>query len=351
MSHHPLISIIIPVYGVERYIGKCLDSVVEQSYRNLEILCIDDVSPDNSIEILETYAAKDPRIKIIRHEENKGLPGARNTGLKEAKGQYVFFLDSDDWLTRRAIEVLSEVALKDKVDIVLGGILKVDEDTGKKYQDNHARYLIKDLHNVSMYDYPYLRNAVIACNKLVRKEFIDRTGLVFHEGHRRFEDVLTLKWYMAGARLSLTTELTYLYRQRVGSAAPSIMQSSQDCLALRDRVVVMQDLAQFEVENGLYGEKGCLWRILRWIIPAAFNWYKELGKDSPEVRELLASFTDLMSLMPDLYIVNYPSQMRIVCLMVKRGSFEWAFSYIALKSSVTWWMNNINANMKLLEEM
>ena len=94
----PKISIIIPVYNVEKYLRECLDSCINQTLADIEIICVDDCSPDNSIKILEEYQAKDYRIKIFRHEKNKNLGAARNTGIQNAIGEYVWFVDSDDYI-------------------------------------------------------------------------------------------------------------------------------------------------------------------------------------------------------------------------------------------------------------
>ena len=102
----PKISIIIPVYNVEKYLRECLDSCVNQTLENIEIICVDDASPDNSIKILEEYQAKDSRIRIFRHEENKNLGAARNTGLANATGEYVWFVDSDDYIELNMVEEL-----------------------------------------------------------------------------------------------------------------------------------------------------------------------------------------------------------------------------------------------------
>ena len=94
----PLVSIVGPVYNVESYIEECLQSVCSQTYENLEIICVDDVGNDRSMDVVRSFAVKDCRIKIIEHDKNKGLAEARNTGLEHVSGDYVFFLDSDDWL-------------------------------------------------------------------------------------------------------------------------------------------------------------------------------------------------------------------------------------------------------------
>lgn len=113
MKDLPLISIIIPVYNVEKYLRKCLDSVVDQTYTNLEMICVNDGSPDHSLNILEEYAARDKRIKIIS-QENTGLSGARNTGLEHATGDYILFVDSDDWIDLDTCEK----ALQEDADVV-----------------------------------------------------------------------------------------------------------------------------------------------------------------------------------------------------------------------------------------
>lgn len=97
------ISIIIPVYKVEAYLPKCLDSVLQQTYKNLEIILIDDGSPDESGKICDEYSKKDERIKVI-HKENAGVAQARNDGIEAATGAYISFIDSDDWISPRAYE-------------------------------------------------------------------------------------------------------------------------------------------------------------------------------------------------------------------------------------------------------
>ncbi len=122
------VSVIIPVYNVEKYLPKCLDSVTGQTYTNLEIICVNDGSPDNSIKILETYAKKDSRVKIIT-QKNEGLSGARNTGLKAATGDYTVFLDSDDWLDLETIDAAVCTAEKIDADVVMWGYVREFKET------------------------------------------------------------------------------------------------------------------------------------------------------------------------------------------------------------------------------
>lgn len=112
-----LISVIIPVYNVERYLHQCVDSVLAQTYTNLEIILVDDGSPDTSPAICDEYAQKDKRIKVI-HKDNGGLSSARNAGLDAATGDFIYFLDSDDILHPDCIKILFEIGCKEKADIV-----------------------------------------------------------------------------------------------------------------------------------------------------------------------------------------------------------------------------------------
>lgn len=104
MNEH-LISVIIPVYNTAEYLPRCLDSILNNTYKHLEILCINDGSKDNSLEVLNGYAAKDPRVRVI-DQENAGVSAARNRGLDEATGDYVAFVDSDDWIHERSLEIM-----------------------------------------------------------------------------------------------------------------------------------------------------------------------------------------------------------------------------------------------------
>ncbi len=118
MTDSPLVSIIIPVYNVEKYLRQCLDSVVNQTYKNLEIVCVNDGSPDNSIDILKVYAKQDNRFKVITIE-NQGLSGARNVGTEACTGEYLIYLDSDDWVDHNTIELAVDAMIDNSVDLVL----------------------------------------------------------------------------------------------------------------------------------------------------------------------------------------------------------------------------------------
>lgn len=141
----PLISVIIPVYGVEKYISQCLDSVINQTYNNLEIIVINDGTKDRSAEIAKEYAAKDSRIKVYDFK-NGGLSVARNRGLEIATGEYISYLDSDDWLDTKMYETLLETAMKNEADMVKCGIIETNGASEEKITFSDVKIINNEQH-------------------------------------------------------------------------------------------------------------------------------------------------------------------------------------------------------------
>lgn len=131
MHPQPLISVIVPVYKVEKYLAKCVDSILAQTYRNLEVILVDDGSPDICGDICNAYAGMDARVKVI-HKENGGLSSARNAGIDIAQGEYFGFVDSDDWIEPEMYETLLSALLKYGAKVACGGRYDVDGATGEK---------------------------------------------------------------------------------------------------------------------------------------------------------------------------------------------------------------------------
>lgn len=218
------VSIIVPIYNVDKYLVACLDSLLCQSYTNIEIIGVDDASTDSSKKIFQSYCY-DKRFKLICNSINMGLPTARNIGLLNATGDYIFFLDSDDWISPYAIEHLMNIMIRDDVDIVIGGVLKYFEENGS-YQipQNHGKCMAKKLIKTSIFDDRVIVNSITSWNKLININFIKSTGLIFSQIPRTYEDILTYKWYLSGAKISNTPLITYYYRQRSSTNNKSILQ-------------------------------------------------------------------------------------------------------------------------------
>lgn len=125
----PLVTIVIPVFNVEEYIVQCIQSVIAQSYKNIEILCIDDQGTDRSMDAVSTLALLDKRIRVLKHVTNLGLGSARNTGIREARGEFIYFLDADDWIMPKTIENLVAKAISEATDIVIGSAFAFSDNS------------------------------------------------------------------------------------------------------------------------------------------------------------------------------------------------------------------------------
>ena len=179
-----LISVIIPVYNVEKYIERCLLSVTRQTHKKLEIICVNDCTPDNSMEIVQKFAQSDPRIKIVTREKNGGLSAARNSGFKAATGEYVYYIDSDDWIDEDYLEALLQKALQYKTDIVLNNNIKGEYEDGH-WEEYHWPTYAKKIPQGEMLNREYTINntpCMVWCH-LYKRSFLVRHQLSFPEGY------------------------------------------------------------------------------------------------------------------------------------------------------------------------
>ena len=184
----PKVSVIVPIYKVENYLNRCVDSILNQTYKNIEVILVDDGSPDKCGEISDSYAINDSRVKSL-HKENGGLSDARNYGMRYLTGEYVVFVDSDDWIKEEMIETLVGLAMDLKADIVQSGFYYVYE-TYLLYDD---RYYSEDMLPIQLNKNELMREIVInervknfAWGKLYKTNLIK--DLYFEKGVL-FEDV------------------------------------------------------------------------------------------------------------------------------------------------------------------
>ena len=177
-----LVSVIIPIYKVEPYLIRCLDSVVNQTYKNLEIILVDDGSPDKCPQICDEYAKKDNRIIVI-HQENGGLSAARNAGLDICKGEYVSFVDSDDWVAKEYIEDLFNICQQENSEIAICNHIRVN-DSQIPYEDNDLyikSYRSLDALNILIYKAP--DSFVVSWGKLYKKELFNNVRFPLKQIH------------------------------------------------------------------------------------------------------------------------------------------------------------------------
>lgn len=135
------VSVVVPVYNVEKYVGKCLESILKQTMQDFEIIVVDDCTPDGSMAVVKSYAEKDPRIKIVTHEANRGLMQARKSGYSVVEGDYLMFCDSDDFLPSDAMESMVGEAIRTSADVVSGDLILFYPESGKETRRfSHLRY-------------------------------------------------------------------------------------------------------------------------------------------------------------------------------------------------------------------
>lgn len=207
-------SIIVPMYKVEQYLSECVDSIIGQTYKNLEIILVDDGSPDNCGKIADEYAKKDERVKVI-HKPNGGLSDARNVGMQAATGEYLMFVDSDDFLLPTACETLIRKMQEEQADYVIGNYTNCDED-GTLWPNpvfNREKYKAFKLDIKDYIDSFYIMNSGV-WNKLFRHEFIKKLNLQFEVGLPAEDAIFTTYCFIKSSKVYYVPDLVYVYRQR-----------------------------------------------------------------------------------------------------------------------------------------
>lgn len=255
MENPLLISIIIPVYNVEPYIERCLLSVLNQSYSNLEVILIDDCTPDNSISIAQEVISRYPdkeNIHIIKHEKNGGLSAARNTGIKAATGDYLYFLDSDDEITPDAIQKLTYYAINNSnVDVIIGGVEVIGNYPAVKlpFADGSILSSNKDIQNSFFKNEWY----VMAWNKLVKRSFVFDNSLLFYSGIYHEDLLWSFEVAQKAQSLIICTEKIYKYYIRSSSIAGSVKPKNiQDYLFVFSKMIERGNINEELQNNKLY---------------------------------------------------------------------------------------------------
>ena len=228
-------SIIIPVYNVEKYIRRCMDSLVNQTFRDYELIIIDDESPDNSIEIAKSYASADPdRIRIF-HQKNTRQGGARNHGVSLARGEYLLFVDSDDYVSPYLLEVVDRRLRETPCDILVFGSTPVDEG-GNALEDEICESLAPGMY------FPKKRPDVVSIpgapwGKAFRTEFYVGTGFQFPE-KLLYEDVATRLLYAQARNIFVAEDRLYYYVHRANSSmTQKLSEKMLDILKVSDLVL------------------------------------------------------------------------------------------------------------------
>lgn len=212
------ISIIVPVFNVEKYLERCVNSLINQTYKNIEIILVDDGSPDLCPQMCDEYAKKDERIKVL-HKKNGGLSDARNAGLDVATGEYIAFVDSDDWVETDFIETLYKNAKSENADISIIGCTLVWDDGRKKPVSKDKGYYVLDKEKAIREMLAQRKFGCMVCQKMYRKQIFDTVR--FPVG-KLYEDVaVSMPTFLKAKKVVVSGNHGYNYYQRNDSIVNS----------------------------------------------------------------------------------------------------------------------------------
>lgn len=211
-----LISIIVPVYKVEKYLNKCVDSIINQTYKNLEIILVDDGSPDRCPQICDEYTKKDNRIKVI-HKKNGGLSDARNIGIDNSTGEYIMFIDSDDYINDKMVELLYNNIKEKKSDVAICNFEYIFENCNSKKVPNITPTILNSNQFWNLYysEQGYVVFCVVAWNKLYKKELFKT--IRYDVGKYHEDEFIIHKIINQCNKISCINDKLYYYLQRENS--------------------------------------------------------------------------------------------------------------------------------------
>ena len=274
----PLLSIIVPVYDVERYLPKCIDSILAQTFTDFELILVDDGSPDNCPALCDAAAAKDARIRVL-HQKNGGLSAARNAGLDVARGEWIGFVDSDDYIAPEMYETLYKAVQSTGADLALCDYVKVDE-TGALCTQTHVAVPQKSLTGRELLQKAYWTTVQIACNKLYHRTIFAQ--LRYPVGKLNEDFFVIPEICLNTQKAVVVPDVLYYYVQR----GDSIMGKSRT-LRHYDAAEAAQRYWDCLVENEVYD---ALANAARFTMGSVSRVYRQLPpalRKAPRSREML----------------------------------------------------------------
>lgn len=295
---NPQISIIVPVYNVEKYLSQCLDSIINQTIKDIEIICVYDESNDNSLNILRQYLEKDSRIKII-HNSGKTLGSARNIGVQHASTEYICFVDSDDWIETNTCELVLK-KMTDDIDFVYyGANLVLEGDIPKNQIDSIIYYYQNKFEGKVELDTNIIKNTVInAWNKIYRRSILTKYNILFPDG--QFEDGPFFYKHMSVCKKAYyINEYLYNYRQHKDSAMYKIY--AKNIPLVYQRMLHFNDIYQFMESTNIL-EKNL--PLFIYAFKDFFKWDYSFCPDNQKT-ELLEKTTEILTPMDlEKYYIN-----------------------------------------------
>lgn len=247
----PKISIIVPVYNTANYLEECLDSLVNQSLEDIEIICIDDKSEDNSPKILEKYASKDKRIKVLYNKENTGQAIARNIALKSVKGEYIAFMDSDDKVDLDGYEKVLNFCEKNHLDMVLFDVVRFDKKGIIGGSELHEKSIQNENKKTSILEDMEFVYDTSPCNKLIKTSLIRDNNIEFID--RLYEDLLfSMELFCSTDSVGVLPDVKYYWRRRRDSQNKSTTQNRTNKKNIADRIFIINKIEDLFKSNEKY---------------------------------------------------------------------------------------------------
>lgn len=241
------VSIIVPIYDVEPYLEACLESLVAQTWGDIEVVMVDDGSPDSSAEIAEAFAARDARFRLIR-QENAGLGTARNTGVRHATGEFLAFVDSDDMLPLTAIETMVCSLQESGSDLATGNVLRFSGQ-GVRQSAMHKTIFANSARRTHVTRDEILLKDRLVTNKLWRRSFWDEHGLSFPQGVLWEDIAVSLPAHFLARAVDVLSTPVYLWREREGESV-SITQNRGHVKGIEDRFAAVNSVRRFLIDTG-----------------------------------------------------------------------------------------------------
>lgn len=243
-----LISVIVPVYNAEKYLDKCIQSILGQTYSNIELLLIDDGSTDSSGSICDNYAEQDSRVRVF-HKANGGVSSARNMGLNNVKGEWIAFVDSDDWIDRDMYEEMHNAAILNQADIVCCDVW-IEYKNGRVIQTYNNKY---ENHKL-MYDclVPVIEVYFVMWNKLVSRKLYENNNIRATIGANMWEDVELMTKIRYFSKSLYVLNIPYYHYNKASDS--SITISSKIMSSVNDQVERVRQIEQFFIDHGEYGK-------------------------------------------------------------------------------------------------
>ncbi|WP_461461929.1 glycosyltransferase family 2 protein [Methanobrevibacter sp.] len=247
----PKISIIVPVYNTANYLEECLDSLVNQSLEDIEIICIDDKSEDNSPKILEKYASKDKRIKVLYNKENTGQAIARNIAMKSVKGEYIAFMDSDDKVDLDGYEKVLNFCEKNNLDMVLFDVVRFDKKGIIGGSELHEKSIQKESKKTSILEDMEFVYDTSPCNKLIKTSLIRDNNIEFID--KLYEDLLfSMELFCSTDSVGVLPDVKYYWRRRRDGQNKSTTQNRTNKKNIADRIFIINKIEDLFKSNEKY---------------------------------------------------------------------------------------------------